>query len=105
MRELVRADPSGSHLLIEGDGLDGHGVLGATPDEGVPEEDPWFVHSVEQLAGIVQVAQVDQGYEEAREEAVFDGEAGGEEDGVDLFELVPAAGARPEQGGGALFGR
>lgn len=57
-------------------------VFGVASDEDVPEEGLWLVHFVEQLACVGHVAQEGEGGEELGDEAVLDGEAGGEEESV-----------------------
>lgn len=45
------------------------------------------MHFVEQVACVAEIADAQEVFEEAGQEAVLLGEAGGEEEGVDLFEV------------------
>lgn len=62
--------------------------MGVGLDEGVVEEDVWLGNLVEQVVGMVEVANGGGGEDELGGEGVGGEEAGGEEEGLGLEEMV-----------------
>lgn len=84
--EPVKTYVGSDHPSVKPEGLGKEATVGVEPDGGGVKEAVWLGNLVEQLVGMMELAEFEGGMDELGGERAGGGEAGGENEGVELEE-------------------